>query len=108
MIYIISIINLRGENKMIKHVVFFKMKNKCDIQEMKNMLLGMDGRIEELKYIEVGVNFKDSARSYDICLITHFDTKEDLEIYANHEVHMPVKEYASGACESVVAVDFEG
>jgi hypothetical protein len=92
---------------MIKHVVFFKFESKEETKEVKKRLLDMDGKIDVLKYIEVGENFLESERNYDLCLITHFDTLEDLKIYADHPVHVPVKEYIGTVAKSAVAVDYE-
>ena len=41
-------------------------------------LRGLDGEIETLRFLEVGVDFKKSERSYDFVLTTHFDHHEDL------------------------------
>lgn len=92
---------------MIKHVVFFKFESKEEVKEVKKRLLDMDGKIDVLKYIEVGENFLESERNYDLCLITHFDTIEDLKTYADHQVHIPVKEYIGTVAKSAVAVDYE-
>ncbi|HSH18813.1 MAG TPA: Dabb family protein, partial [Draconibacterium sp.] len=72
---------------MINHVVLFKLKDYPEaekpliISEMKSLLEGLKGKIEELKYIEVGVNYELNSKSYDIVLISHFDSIEDLDKY---------------------------
>lgn len=92
---------------MIKHVVFFRFDDKAQVDEVKKRLIDMEGKIEVLKYIEVGVNFLESERNFDLCLITHFNSKEDMEIYANHEIHVPVKNYISSVVKAMAAVDYE-
>lgn len=92
---------------MIKHIVFFRFDDKNEVQEVKKRLLGMDGKIDVLRHIEVGVNFLESDRNYDLCLTTHFDSMEDLKIYADHEVHVPVKEYIKSVASSSACVDYE-
>lgn len=94
---------------MIKHIVFFKLKEGTpqNIEKAAQALRDMEGKIEVLRSIEVGVDFIRSERSYDIALTTTFDNKEDLQIYQDHEVHMPVKKYAREVCESIFAVDYE-
>lgn len=94
---------------MIKHLVFFKLKDRSpeSIQIAADKLKSMEGKIDILKHIEVGVDFMKSGRSFDIALITHFDSKEDLEQYATHPVHVPVLEYLRSVIEQSVAVDFE-
>ncbi|HSQ33927.1 MAG TPA: Dabb family protein [Peptostreptococcaceae bacterium] len=92
---------------MIKHIVFFKFDNNEDAKEVKKRLLDMDGKIDVLKYIEVGENFFESERNYDLCLITHFNNKEDLNIYADHPVHVLVKQYIGTVAKSSAVVDYE-
>ena len=92
---------------MIKHIVFFRFDDKKEVEEVKRRLLDMDGKIDVLRHIEVGVNFLESDRNYDLCLTTHFDSKEDLEIYADHEVHVPVKKYIKSVASSMGCVDYE-
>ena len=54
---------------MINHVVLFKLKDYPEtekpliIAEMKSLLEGLKGKIDELKYIEVGVNYELNAKS---------------------------------------------
>jgi hypothetical protein len=81
---------------MINHVVLFKLKDyslaeKSEIiSEMKFLLDGLKGKIYELKYIEVGVNYELDAKSYDLVLISHFDSIEDLDKYRVHPEHKKV------------------
>ena len=64
---------------MINHVVLFKLKDYPEdqkptiIKEMKLLLEGLKGKIEELRYLEVGVNYELNAKSYDIVLISHLN-----------------------------------
>ncbi len=92
---------------MIKHVVFFKFEKVKERDEVKRRLLQMDGKIDVLKHIEVGTNFLESERNYDLCLVTHFDSKEDLKTYADHPVHVPVKNYIASVAKGSAAVDYE-
>lgn len=81
---------------MIKHVVLFKFKSfsndeeknsKC--KEIKNALLDLDDKIEELLSIEVGINTNPNE-SYDLSLITTFNSTEALHTYAVHPDHLKV------------------
>lgn len=51
---------------MVTHIVFFKLKTPSEstVTEAKNMLLTMDGRIDLLRHLEVGVDVIRSERSY--------------------------------------------
>lgn len=60
-----------------------------------------------LKYLELGVDVLHSDRSYDISLLTRFDSLEDMQAYQVHPVHLKVIEYMTSIRESSVAVDYE-
>lgn len=94
---------------MITHIVSFKLKDRSaeNIDRAVAVLRDMEGKIEQLKYIEVGVDVLRSERSYDIALVTKFDTMADLEAYQVHPVHQKVIAYMSQVREASVSVDYE-
>ena len=99
---------------MINHVVLFKLKKydsesqKQDvISSIEDALLSLSDKIDELKYIEVGVNYELASKSYDICLITHFETVEQLDVYRIHPEHLIVAELIGQHAVERAAVDFE-
>ncbi len=95
---------------MITHIVFFKLAEPTAdaIATTREKLLSMDGRIPVLRHIEVGVDVIRSERSYDIALVTKFDSLDDLQIYQVHPVHAgEVLPHMKAVCSSVVAVDYE-
>lgn len=75
---------------MFTHIVLFKAKEptKENLDFLKNTLLSMKGNIKELKELEVGVDVIRSDRSYDIGIITRFDSKEDYLSYDVNEFHV--------------------
>lgn len=91
---------------MVKHIVMYKLKNKADADEMIKRFLSMRGKIEVLKSLYAGKNEVESARSYDVALVCEFDSLKDLDIYASHPVHVPVKEYVHSVIEKAHSVDF--
>lgn len=98
---------------MINHVVLFKLKDFPEdekvkvIAEMKSLLEGLKGKIKELKYMEVGVNYELNAKSYDMVLISHFNNPEDLDKYRVHPEHQKVvARFAETAAERA-ALDYE-
>ena len=99
---------------MINHVVMWKLKEYNSDSEKQNTihtiedaLLSLSGKIEELKYIEVGVNYELASRSYDICLISHFETVDGLSAYQIHPEHVKVGELIKQHAVERAAVDFE-
>ncbi len=97
---------------MINHVVLFKLKaypaeeKSQIIANVKAMLLGLKGKIDELKYIEVGENYELESKSFDLALITHFESVEGLDVYRVHPEHVKVAAYIGGVVEARAAVDF--
>ena len=94
---------------MITHIVLFKLKDRSDenIEKAKNVLMNMEGKIKELKHIEVGIDVTHSDRSYDIALLTKFDSAKSLEDYQINPLHVEVSKYLVSASKSIVAVDYE-
>ncbi|RJE89767.1 Dabb family protein [Paenibacillus sp. 1011MAR3C5] len=94
---------------MITHIVFFKLKDNSpeSVERTAQVLRDMEGKIDELKHIEVGIDVLHSERSYDIALITKFDSMAALEVYQVHPVHKKVIEHMTQVREASVSVDFE-
>ncbi|MCX6238853.1 MAG: Dabb family protein [Bacteroidia bacterium] len=99
---------------MIKHVVLFKLKEfenedqKAVVRnKINHALLALKDKIKVLKYIEVGQNYELITASCDICLITHFETLSDLEVYRIHPEHLKVFELIKANTSSRAVVDFE-
>ena len=94
---------------MYTHIVFFKLNevNNENIEFVKSTLLSMEGKISELRYLEVGIDDIRSERSYDIALITKFNNKEDYLSYDINEYHVEkVKKVIKGYIESSKTVDY--
>ena len=98
---------------MIKHVVMFKFKDQAEgadkaenIRSLKSQLEGLVGKIPEIKFFEVGVNFDKSPVAYDVVLCSEFESEEALRRYQKHPEHMKVFEFVKKACESRVLGDY--
>ena len=93
---------------MLKHIVMFKLKEKNteNMEAAVSTLRGLDGKIESLRFIEVGVDFKETEHSYDLVLTTHFDDQEGLSAYATHPTHLPVIETMRNVCSNSIVVDY--
>ncbi len=94
---------------MVRHIVFFKLPkdSKVTVDELKEKLLNMKDKIEVLLDLEVGVNFSESPRAFDLALVTDFKTKEDLKTYSTHPVHLPVVEWIKENSIETKVVDYE-
>ena len=67
---------------------------------------GLKDKIAEVKFIEVGLNFEMDAKSHDICLLSHFETMEDLDKYRVHPEHLKVVKRIGETTISRAAVDY--
>jgi len=95
---------------MITHIVLFKLADPSaeNLAATRSKLLSMDGKIDLLRYLEVGVDLIRSERSYDIALTTRFDSLDDLQAYQIHPYHAgEVVPHMKAVCTSIVAVDYE-
>ncbi|WP_168119390.1 Dabb family protein [Paenibacillus sp. HB172176] len=94
---------------MITHIVCFKLKDRSaeSVARTAAVLKDMEGKIEQLRYLEVGTDVLHSDRSYDIALITKFDSMAALGEYQVHPVHKKVIAHMAEVNEASVSVDFE-
>jgi hypothetical protein len=94
---------------MITHIVFIKFKERTPevVKKTKDLLMNMEGKIEALLSIEVGADIIHSERSYDLALITKFNSLADLDAYQVHPIHKEVLTYIATVREASVSVDFE-
>lgn len=98
-----------GEPKPLTHVVLFKLMDRSpeNVAKTAEVMRGMDGKISELRAIEVGINVVASPRAYDLALITRFDSLADMRAYQAHPIHQGVLAHINTVMESAAAVDFE-
>lgn len=94
---------------MFTHIVLFKLKEatKDNVEFVKNTLMLMEGNIKELKKLEVGMDVIKSDRSFDVGIITRFDSKEDYLAYDVNEFHVEkVKKVIGPYIECSKTLDF--
>ena len=94
---------------MIRHIVLFRIKDeyKDEIPQLVKNLEGMRGRIEGMMELQAGADMLHSERSYDLALITVFDSRASFDAYQTHPVHLPVKKRMHEVRSASVACDFE-
>jgi len=92
---------------VIRHIVFFKLNNKDDAKEVKEKLLTLEEKVPFIKYLEVGINFSNEDRAYDLALIVDVESKEDLQKYANDTYHQEVIKYIKTKANKTKVVDYE-
>lgn len=95
---------------MIKHIVLFKLLDNSaeNCAKTKEVLLSMDGKVDLLRGITVGVDNLHSARSYDVALEVILDDMDALEAYQHDSYHCDVvKVHMHRVTEKSVAIDFD-
>lgn len=94
---------------MIRHIVMFWLKDRNDatVRETLALLNGMKGRIPGMLSLDAGEDVVGSSRSCDICLCETFETREALEAYRTHPVHLPVQTHMHAVMERSASADYE-
>ncbi len=95
---------------MITHIVLFKLAEPTaeNVTATRDKLLSMEGNVDLLRHLEVGVDLIRSERSSDIALTTRFDSLDDLQAYQIHPYHAGVVvPHMKSVCSAIVAVDYE-
>jgi len=94
---------------MIVHIVMFKFKDEnkaLNIARVQKKLMKLEELIPSLKMMEVGVNFNESPRAFDLSLYSTFETEEDLEAYQVHPEHLQVVELIKEVTIESKVVDY--
>lgn len=94
---------------MIVHIVMFKFceeKKSKNIAEVEKALNALVEKIDVLKSIEVGRDFNQSERAFDLSLYSTFDSKEDLSAYAIHPAHLEVVKLIKNVTTEAKVVDY--
>jgi len=94
---------------MIKHIVFFKLSQeglkKQDL--IVSTLNNLKNEIAFVRELEVGINFADEQRAFDIALTVVVHSKEALHEYAIHPKHMEFVNLVKSLDTQTKVVDYE-
>lgn len=99
---------------MIKHIVLWKLKDFAEgapkqqnVLKVKALLEDMRGKIPGMVKLEVGLNFETSDSASDISLYSEFESRETLDAYQTHPLHMQVKHFLPRVRSERRVVDYE-
>lgn len=99
---------------MIKHIVFWRLKNRDDVQTrdetaraIKQKIDAMRGRIPGLLHIEGGVDFSRTANSCDLVLYAELESQEALAGYHVHPTHEAFKAFVGPRQTERFVIDYE-
>jgi len=85
----------------------FKEEDKAsNLELVQTKLNELVSKIDELKCMEVGINFTVADRAFDLSLYSSFTTKEDLQAYAVHPEHLKVVELIKSVTLESKVVDY--
>ena len=93
---------------MIKHIVFFKLPENFTQKDLFiDKLNSLKDQINFIRGLEVGINFAQSDRAFDLSITVILDDKDALNSYATHENHIPVVEFIKNNGIETKVVDYE-
>ena len=91
---------------MVKHIVLYNFKEGVNKQEaieiIRNALVPLVGQIPGLLHLEVCLTFQ----GMDYALYSEFDSREAMENYAVHPLHLEAKEKFFHFIGTRVAADY--
>lgn len=92
---------------MVKHIVLYTFKDGVDKEQAIKVISGalspLVGKIPGLQHLEVRLAFQ----GMDYALYSEFESREALEAYAVHPMHLEAKEAFHHYIATRVAADYE-
>lgn len=99
---------------MVKHIVMWKLKESAhgnskerNAEIIKEKLESLNGRIDGVIRIEVGIDFSRTESSFDVVLYSEFASRRDLDNYQEHPEHKGVLPFILEARSDRLVVDYE-
>lgn len=96
---------IRSSRRIVNHVLLKLIDHSPEqVEQARNKLLILKGKIDELMDIRVEANVRPGASAYDLILITAFASMEDLERYLVHPAHQEVAQWIGTVVETQASV----
>lgn len=99
---------------MVKHIVMWRLKDSAlgatkaeNAVKLKESLEALKSEIEELKAVDVGINFNPSPAAFDVVLYSEFEDREGLEAYQKHPEHVKIVDFVGEIRSDRAVVDYE-
>jgi hypothetical protein len=94
---------------MIVHNLLLKLHDRSgnNCAQVKDLLLTLNGNVDVIRTLKVGVDIRRAESSYDVALIAKFDTKADYESYLVHPFHVEVGNKLKSSIAAAASVCFE-
>ena len=92
---------------MVKHIVVYKLKENVDkveaVKIIASVLEPLVGQIPGLLHLEI----RQCFNGMDYALYSEFESRELLESYAKHPLHLEAKTHFSHFIDTRMAADYE-
>ncbi len=92
---------------MVKHIVLYTLKEDVDKEEavsiIASVLEPLVGKIPGLKHMEI----RRAFNGMDYALYSEFESRQALENYASHPLHLEAKNHFHHFLATRVAADYE-
>jgi len=99
---------------MVRHIVVWRLKeqahgNSRDVNArlIKEKFEALNGKIEGMLKLEVGIDYGRTDESSDIVLYSEFVSKKDLDNYQVHPLHKAAVSFIREARSERRVVDYE-
>ena len=97
---------------MFRHTIMWRvlespLPKKETCEKIKELLIGLNGKIPGLIKIEVGINTLDAENIFDVILIGDFESKEAYANYSKHPEHEKIIPFFKSLKLDRAIVDYE-
>ena len=91
---------------MIKHVYLIKLKDRAMAETAAAKLRTLQDNVPSIHRVEVGLDFRGAANSYDLIQICEFKTREDFDAFCVDSYHDSIRKYMANLVEASWKVDY--
>lgn len=98
---------------MVRHIVFFKMKEQVqdgspieNAKKLSDAFQEISGKIPGVVSIETGFNHNREKQFYELCLNQVFESQQALEDYLVDPLHVAVREFVFDVIDHRMVVDY--
>ena len=99
---------------MIRHVVMWRFADMAEgktrqqnMEYIRERLMALPAIIPQIKRMEIGFDIGRTPMSYDMMLLTEFDSMDALAVYKDHPDHVAVSKYVGKVSIARVVADCE-
>lgn len=98
---------------MLKHIVMWQLKDQAlgqtkanNAKKIKEILEALNGKIEGMLSLEIGINALPDPQAFDLVLIGTYDDEDAFKRYLEHPDHIEAAEFIGQVRSARTAVDY--